>query len=44
MTVSLDTPLWAANRESRQRIKRTLNRGAGFVGKMARNRPDLIHA
>ena len=37
MTVSLDTPLGARNSESRQRIKRTLNRAGGFVGKMARN-------
>ena len=37
MTVSLDTPLGARNSESRQRIKRTALRAAGFVGKMARN-------
>ena len=37
MTVSLDSPLGARNSESRQRIKRTLNRAGGFVGKMARN-------
>lgn len=33
MTVSLDTPLGARNSESRQRIKRTALRAAGFVGK-----------
>ncbi|MDF2526727.1 MAG: ABC-type dipeptide/oligopeptide/nickel transport system, permease component [Enterobacter mori] len=37
MTVSLDTPLGAGPSESRQRIRRTLGRAAGFVGKMARN-------
>ncbi|MGG5837903.1 ABC transporter permease, partial [Huaxiibacter chinensis] len=37
MTVSLDTPLDSRQREGRQRLKRTLTRAAGFVGKMARN-------
>jgi peptide/nickel transport system permease protein len=37
MTVSLDTPLGAGQSESRQRIRRSLFRAAGFVGQMARN-------
>ncbi|WP_196063824.1 MULTISPECIES: ABC transporter permease [unclassified Enterobacter] len=37
MTVSLDSPLGTGPSERRQRIRRTLGRAAGFVGKMARN-------
>ena len=37
MTVSLDTPLRGGTNEGRQRIVRGLRRGAGFIGRMARN-------